>query len=420
MGFIILARDIRNILFFGRIFLPFALGYFLSNIFRSINAVVSTNLESELLFTASDIGLLTSAYFFAFACFQLPLGLLLDHFGPRRIQSIMLLCASVGSVLFALGSELVELTLGRALIGLGLSGCLMASFKAFSLWFENHRLPIVNGYLMACGGLGAMTATVPVEGFLATGSWRDLFYLLACICVITAVFVWYVVPERSISSSDECLSDQLDALKAILKSKPFFVVAPLAFCSHGLGLAVTTLWAGPWLRDVAGFDTTYTAQVLLLLMIAITAGSAVWGVLAHRMYRSGISSSSVITVGGLLFLITNIIVCTQISMDERYIWIAYGFTLTSGSLLYSCMTAIYPNKLAGRVNTALNLVVFIGAFVYQWGFGIVIDYWQSLIGGSLAQGYQAAFAIAIAFQMISIIWFYFGRKYLTGSDTAAS
>ena len=359
------------------------------------------------------MGLLTSAYFFAFACFQLPLGLLLDRFGPRRILSIMLFFASIGAVFFAVGNELAELTLGRALIGLGLSGCLMASFKAFSLWFENDRLPIVNGYLMACGGLGAMTATVPVQGFLEIGTWRDLFFILACICVFTALLVWYAVPEKTISDRNESLEDQLEALKTILVSKPFVVVAPIAFCSHGLGLAVTTLWAGPWLRDVAGLDSTYTAQVLLLLMIAITAGSAVWGMLAHRMYRSGISSSSVITAGGLIFLSTNIIICSQMSIDARYIWIAYGFALTSGSLLYSCMTAIYPNSLAGRVNTALNLVVFIGAFVYQWGFGIVIDYWQLFIGGSLAQGYQAAFAIAISFQAISIIWFYSGRKFLT-------
>ena len=101
---------------------PFALGYFLSYLFRSVNAVVGPNLVAKIGLTAAELGLVTSAYLIAFALFQLPLGLLLDRFGPRRVQTGLLSCAALGSLLFATGESLLALTLARALIGRSCSG----------------------------------------------------------------------------------------------------------------------------------------------------------------------------------------------------------------------------------------------------------------------------------------------------------
>ena len=88
---------------------PFALGYFLSYLFRAVNAVVGPDLAADLGLSATGLGLLTSAYLFAFALFQLPLGVLLDRFGPRRVQAALLACAAAGSLLFAIGHGLATL-----------------------------------------------------------------------------------------------------------------------------------------------------------------------------------------------------------------------------------------------------------------------------------------------------------------------
>ena len=156
----------------ARVFLPFAAGYFLSYLYRTINAVLSPRLAADLHLNASDLGLLTSVYFLTFAAFQLPLGLLLDRFGPRRVEATLLLFAAAGAGLFALGADHTDLMIGRGLIGLGVSACLMASFKAFVLWFPIARLPAINGWMMAAGGLGALAATAPVELALTLTDWR--------------------------------------------------------------------------------------------------------------------------------------------------------------------------------------------------------------------------------------------------------
>jgi MFS family permease len=135
---------------------PFAFAYFISYLFRSINAVIAPDLVRAFSLSASELGLVTSAYFLAFAAFQLPLGLLLDRFGPRRVDSGLLLVAASGAIVFGTASSPGFLLLGRALIGLGVCGCLMSSIKAVALWFPPHRLSAMNAWIFFTGGMGAL------------------------------------------------------------------------------------------------------------------------------------------------------------------------------------------------------------------------------------------------------------------------
>ena len=180
----------------GRVLLPFACGYFMSYLFRSVNAVIAPNLQRDLGIGAGDLGTLTAAYFIAFAAFQLPLGILLDRFGPRRVQAVLLLSAALGAVVFAVGSGLSHLIIGRALIGLGVAGGLMAAMKAIALWLPKERWALANGVFMTAGGLGALAATLPVELALEHAHWTMLFWGLAGLTVLASLTIFFVVPER--------------------------------------------------------------------------------------------------------------------------------------------------------------------------------------------------------------------------------
>jgi MFS family permease len=162
-----------------RVFLPFAAGYFLSFLYRVVNAVLAPELLRDLGLGSSSLGLLTATYFIAFASFQLPLGVLLDRYGPRWIEALLLLIAALGAFCFSRAESIGQLILGRALIGFGVSACLMAAFKAYTQWFSAERWPLINGLQMAAGGLGALAATSPVQWMLRWTDWRGVFLGLA-------------------------------------------------------------------------------------------------------------------------------------------------------------------------------------------------------------------------------------------------
>src|SRR5439155_12641348 len=162
------------------IFLAFWAAYLLSYLFRTINAVVSPELTRDLELAPGTLGLLTSAYFVAFATVQLPAGVLLDRFGPRRVEPALLAAGGTGALLFAYAESTIGLVLARALIGAGVAVCLMAPLKAIAAWVPRERQASFAGWVMTAGSTGALAAATPTEFALRYVHWRTLFLALGC------------------------------------------------------------------------------------------------------------------------------------------------------------------------------------------------------------------------------------------------
>lgn len=393
-----------------RVFLPFAAGYFLSYLYRSVNAVIGPDLIAALGLDAAALGLLTSAYFLAFASSQLPLGLLLDRFGPRRIESGLLLFAAAGALVFGLADGLSGLVVGRALIGFGVSACLMAAFKANVLFFPRDKLPLINGLVLASGGLGALTATAPVEAALAFTDWRGVFLILAGLTLAASAGIFLLVPERPVGLPAGGLSAQLRDTAQIYKSSLFWRVAPLPMISQATFMAIQGLWAGPWLRDVAALDRASAANHLFGAAAAMVAGFILMGAIAERLGRLGIKPIAVAVTGMTLFMLNQALLTSAWTEATLPVWMLFGFFGTSGTLCYAALSQSFPPHLAGRVNTALNLLVFVAAFLTQWSMGAIIDLWPRQADGYPIAAYQAAFGTMLGLQVLSLMWFALPRR----------
>ncbi|PHS78462.1 MAG: MFS transporter [Rhodospirillaceae bacterium] len=398
-----------------RIFLPFAFGYFLSYLYRAVNAVIAPDLTAELGLGASALGFLTAAYFLSFAAFQLPLGILLDRYGPRRIEAGLLIFAAIGAGLFAWAENVQSLILARALIGFGVSACLMASFKAFVMWFPVNRLPLINGFQMTAGGLGALTATAPVEMALNFTDWRGVFWVLAGLTAFAAVLIYFGVPEREAEDRHSTLKEAFQGVVSVFKSPLFWAVAPWTVMSQATFLALQGLWVGPWFMDVAGLDRHATAQNLFWIAASMTMGFLSWGIVSDRLHKIwGIRPMTVASVGLILAMVCLLLITFQ-GADQwmgstLVVWMVFGFCATSGILPYAALSQSFPPHLAGRVNTSLNLLVFVMAFLVQWLIGAVLDLWPTQGAGVYAAaGYQTAFALLLVTQALAAVW-YFKRR----------
>jgi predicted MFS family arabinose efflux permease len=396
-----------------RVFIPFAAGYFLSYLYRVVNAVLAPNLVHDIGIGPSALGLLTSTYFIAFASFQLPLGVLLDRFGPRKTEAVLLLFAGLGALVFAKAESLGGLIIGRALIGFGVSACLMAAFKAYVLWFPRERWPLVNGFQMAAGGLGALAATTPVEAALQITNWRGIFTGLAVLTILVAVALLTVVPKKQGHQAGESLKAQLDGVKQVFTSLEFWRTAPIATMSQAGFLSIQGLWSGPWLRDVAHLDRAGVAQVLFAVAVAMVAGFILLGGLAERLARSGISVLTTSVTGmGLFMVVQALIIIGPVEMAKP-LWIVFGFVGTSGIIAYAALSRRFPANLSGRVTTGVNLLVFIVAFAGQWAIGAIIGMWPVSEAGNYAlPGYQAGFAAFLGLQAISLAWFFVASRMI--------
>jgi len=386
------------------VLLPFGLGFFLSYLYRSVTAVIAPNLIAEVGLAATDLGLLASAYFLTYAAMQLPLGLGLDRFGPRRMQAGLILISSIGALCFAFAESRNGLALARALIGVGVCGGLMASLKAITLWFPQERWPLINGIFMTMGGAGALVATEPVELLLHLIDWRELFLGLAVLSVVTSMVIFLAVPEKEQSTPAAGFRQQVDGLVRIYRDPVFWRLAPVAFLTMGAGMAVQGLWAGPWLRDVALLDRADVARQLFFLAAALTAGFFVNGVFADVMSRRGVPLIQSMRIGLVALLAVNAVIAFQLFPNSSIPWIMFGLIGNASAFAFPILSGYFPAEYSGRSNTALNVFIFGCAFLTQFAIGWILDFWTPVAGRYPAEGYRAAFGILLGLQVVALLW----------------
>ena len=385
---------------------PFACGYFLSYLTRNVNAVIAPDLVREFHLGASDLGLLTSVYFLSFALFQPLLGMLLDRFGPRRVEGSLLLVAAAGALLFAWSGGTSLLIAGRGLIGLGVSACLMAAFQANALWFSRQRLAALNGWVLAAGGIGAVFSTAPVEWVLQWVDWRVLFTVVAAAFAVNSGLIFGLVPERRTAAAHMTIREQFRGFVQIGRNREFWRIAPLAMLSQSVFMSLQGLWAAGWMKDVGGFARGEIAYYLLLAAVGMVTGHMTMGNLASRLERAGIAPSYVVGVGVGGAVLVHATLVFGYSEMQPLIWLLFGFLGTAGTVSFAILTHAFPVSMAGRANTALNLLIFVASFLVQWGIGIVVNLYPADNGNYAPEGYVLAFGATTLLQAASLFWFF--------------
>jgi predicted MFS family arabinose efflux permease len=388
------------------VFCPFAAGYFLSFFFRNVNAVISRDLAREFSLSPSDLGFLTSMYLLAFAAIQLPLGVLLDRYGPRRVVAALLCVCAAGALTFAVAQDFVTLSIGRALIGFGVSAGLMGAIKAFTLWFPLSRLATVNGLYLGIGGLGALSATAPAEAVLSAFGWRALFFGMAAITLAAALAIFTVVPEKRLPGAGESLRAQFAGYGRVFRSLAFWRISTAFVICQATYLALQGLWLAPWLYDVAELDRAGVARHLFVTALAYTAGSVFFGVGGDWLARSGVPHMATFKAGLTASLALFGLVAAGVSTGLPMLLAAYGFSAISGSLAYPLFAKLFPAEMIGRVSTASNGLMFAMSFAFQWGIGAVLKLYPVVDGRYAPQGYAVAFFILAALQGAALLWLF--------------
>ena len=386
------------------IFLPFATGYYLSYLYRTINALIARDLVTDLSLSSSELGFLTSVFFLSFAAIQLPLGVWLDRYGPRRVQLFLLPVAALGALVFAISQDLVALAVGRALIGLGVAAALMAGFKALVMTFPPTQLPLLNGVFVSLGTLGAISATAPADWLLQAVGWRGLFALLAVVTLLCALVIYIAVP-RELPRGDTFHPGRDRSFRAIALSPDFIRLAPLSASCVGTAWSIHGLWAVSWLADVERLSQGDITRHLLVMGICLCVGALAFGLIADRLQRRGMSQQTLILAAAAIFMTAEIALILRWPASS---YLLFGIIAAIGAatvLSFSLLGQYFPKEIAAQANAALNVAHVVAAFLLQYVTGLIIQQWPAEEGHIPLLAYQAAFGVGLAFQFISLVLF---------------
>jgi predicted MFS family arabinose efflux permease len=344
---------------------------------------------------------------------QIPLGIALDRYGARRTESFLLLFALCGASIFAYADSLWGLTLGRLLIGIGVSSCLMASFTAYRRWFSIDQQSQLASGMLVFGTAGALLTTIPIQLALPIIGWRGSFWIMAILVAIAFIGIKVGIPKFDDHPSSKKSEDGDQALgfKEII-SHPFFLrMLPIGIVNHGGFLALQTLWLGPWMIEVLGFDSIFTAQILFLFNGVMLLGYALNAWLLPRANSRGFKTLNYVKWLLAIGLVSQLLAIVIDSPSGWILWIIVAITATGHILGQSTVITAFPSRNAGVAATSYNLLIFIGAFIFQWGIGWGIDLSVSL-GIEKINAFKQVFLFFLFIQLASYLWFLFYPKPL--------
>jgi predicted MFS family arabinose efflux permease len=388
------------------VLLPFAFGYYLSYLFRSINAVIAGSLVDAFKLSPTELGVMTSVYFLACALMQLPAGMAIDHYGPRRVQATLMLVVALGAALFSQADTLAMLVLGRTLIGVGVSVALMAALNAIVASVPSDRVAQITGIIVMLGGLGAVTATLPADVFLEHYGWRRLFNGLALLCLISAVIFYLIVPEQLRAPLPTAHHPRL---QDIMRNPGFWRVAPLSTVTIATSWSLQTLWAAPWLQDVEGYSHADMVKGLCVLAVALCVGSLVTGAAAGRLRRSGLSYMHMLAAVAACSIVAQLSLVLRSDVPALLPWVIIAASGGASVLGFMATTDQFPEQISGRINAVLNLLQVGCAFFVQSAVGAALQFWPPTDGHAPVAAYQWAFGVVIGVQGLALGWFWLTR-----------
>ena len=402
-----------------RVVLIFAAAYVLSYAFRAINAVIAPALMEDLQLSNADLGLLTSAYFLGFASMQLPLGSWLDKYGARRTESALLLFAAVGAAIFAMSSTLTGLWIGRAMIGVGVSSCLMAPLKAYRVWYPAERQSQLGSWMLVFGTCGALTTTMPVAAIIPIISWRGVFWIMSGLILLATALLFFKLKPIETEINARQLASQRDnttgdtaslatGYSAIFASPYFRRMALLGAIHQGGFMAMQTLWAGPWMVRVLGLSLDQTSQVLFLFNFTLLLSYLVLSWWAPRYVsfndKPGIPVLKAVSIGLAGAVIVQALMVFYVTSWSWILWVPFAILVTVTTLAQMHVSLAFPPQQAGRANSAFNLTLFIGAFSIQWGIGLLIDLFM-MQGWSQSDAMRLSWGLYVLLQLAVLIIF---------------
>ena len=390
------------------IFLVFAFGYFLSCLLRAVTATLSPVLSSEFNLNAGDLGLLAGGYFLGFATMQIPLGYLLDNYGPKKIVSAFLLIAIIGTLSFAVAQNFSGLLISRVLIGIGVSACLMGPLTGYRIWFKDKYQQRSNSWMLMVASLGFVFSTLPVQILLPFFGWRYIFFTIAGLIVICIFLLFIFLPNWKNQNSTK-ITNKSGNLSEVWSNKFFQSTIPLGLFNYGGIMAIQTLWAGPWMIRVTGYTPLESATGLFWINVTMLIAFLIWGYLLPKISSSVKDAVKLIKLG---LPISYIILFILIILGEKAgVFLITFYILTSIvlSLAQPAVAMKFPTNLAGKSLTSFNLLIFVGTFIVQWSIGLLIDISRNY-GFDEVKSFQISFMVYLLICILSYSYFIFKNK----------
>ncbi|MDN3505399.1 MAG: MFS transporter [Rhabdochlamydiaceae bacterium] len=404
-----------------RVLIPFSLCYFLALLARNIPAVFAMSLHKGLHLSPSSVGFSSSMYLLFFAFFQMPAGVLLDYFQPRRVQVWCFLIGALSLAIYGSSYHTFGLSIGRALLGIGSVAALSGGLKAIYYWFDKRSLPLLNSILQSIGGIGALMATFPTNELMKLITWRGVCAVYSSLFVAVVLILVFVVPKGDENEEETVQEGRVDKppfqfkelfnYGIIIRNKKFWeIIIPGAVC-FGTFSAVQSLWIGPWLEGGLGFSkekmSWFLFGIALFMILGMLSGH-LFIVVGRKLKKSmRITQLFLLSIFTLFLFLGSI----EPFSTNIVVWLGFGYFAQAIYMIFPQFSDMFSHEIFGRVASFAAVVIFGLSFFIQIIMGYIVDLWKAEdIGIYPEAAFQAALWFSVILCVLSIAWGYIKQR----------
>lgn len=382
------------------------IAYVLSQFYRAFLAVMTPALKLDLGATPEDLARASGAWFLVFALMQIPVGWALDNIGPRKVAAGLLAVGGAGgAAVFAMASSPDHILYAMILIGIGCSPVLMASYFIFARMYSPKVFGTLAGMVIGIGSLGNIAGALPMALAVEQFGWRTCLWALAAVTLVVAALIMIAVDNPPKATAAE--GAQRGSVLDLLKMPALWAIFPIMFVNYTAAAGLRGSWAGPYLRDVYGLDTTGIGWATMAIALAMVIGSFAYGPL-DRVFgtRKWVIFFGNLIAVGLVFLLW--------AAPDAGLWrvslimAAIGLFAASFPLIMAHARSFYPPHLVGRGVTLLNMFGIGGVGIFQYASASVF---KSAQGPDVAvtAPYQAVFLFFAVPGLIGCLLYLFSQ-----------
>ncbi len=378
--------------------------FLLSQFYRASIAVITPDLISEFGLDARGLSLMSSAFFYAFAITQIPIGIHLDGIGSRKTMTGLSLIAILGVLVFAHANSSSMLVAGRLLMGVGMACNLMGPLKLLTLWFSPLRFATLAALVASIGTAGNIVAGSPLALLVREIGWRTTFDLIAGANLVV-VILFYIIVRDAPPGGDQWAApgkkppkarDAFSGVRRLFSNKDYWIISLGTFCRYGIFAAVQALWAGPYLMKVMGLSPVMAGNLILLLSFGQIVGGPIWGALSDAVFKTR-KGVVVIGISGMALIL---LILAFLPPGAPLSWLCllffgFGFIGSAGGIMYPHIKETMPLENAGAAMTGINFFTMAGAAVFLQGLGVLMQHLHP--GASLGPlAFKSAFLLCAA------------------------
>ncbi len=373
---------------------------------RLSGAVTLPPIAADLGMTVESLGFVAAILFFTSAVLQVPNGMLLDRFGPRKVLPVHVGIAILGCLILSYASSYEEVVVARMLLGGGFSVTMMSAYVLFAKWYPVDKFATVASWMMAASSLGSILASYPLAFFIESVGWRPAYWIVAGLTLMALIVGVLIIRDEppGYKRSDKqpaTIRESVSGYVSVLAFPKFFFLLAMGFVAFGPATAIIGMWGGPYLESKFGLGGVARGEILLLMVLAVPVGALFFGWMDRRFE----SRKTVVLIAVILeiamFLMLGLIQNLQL-WSVCILFTLISFLQQHYIVLAAHCRASFPDYMVGRANSTLNMTSIIG-----------VGFMQSLVGWGLTlfpeNGYEISYLVIAAFLVIACL-FYLGSR----------